>query len=37
MTKMAQKVVELLAGLLPTTMLSMVIPSLLLHGLDRDK
>ena len=37
MTKMAQKVVEPLAGLLPSIMLSMAIPNLLLHGLDRDK
>ena len=37
MTKMAQKVVEPLAGLLLTTMLGMAIPSLLQHGLERDK
>ena len=36
MIKMVQKVVEPLGGLLLTTMLNMAIPSLLLHGLDRD-
>ena len=36
MTKMAQKVVEPLAGLSLTTILNMAIPNLLLHGLDRD-
>ena len=36
MIKMAQKVVGVLAGLSLTTMLSVGIPNLLLHGLDRD-
>ena len=36
MTKMVQKVAEPLAGLSPTTMLSMAILNLLLHGPDRD-